>query len=626
MWSSFTVFGVGVVFTTAMSAAFSAPKFFLLRLGTLLAVYFLAVRWSKIQKVVLAKHQAGWLGIILVIVFFLTTFRSSTNLLSQSKFFEYLSWLLFFLVCWGGTSSEKFTADDPTFNHDRDLSFTILECLGIPLVVYGFMQHWNLDPIQWYPGGRQIFSTVGNAGAYAGLQAALLGITMMRFLKKSNILRFLLIEAETAALTWTYVRAPLFAFILAGLMIFSLLLAFKRTHLSKFLLVFLAALITSGLLLGYSHGTAEGKRIKPSTWNKDPDVLGRKYLFAKGFELFALNPWKGIGAGNFSWEYLKLRQDDPPFYKTRIGVGESTHNTFLDVAVEAGWIGGVCFLLVWVFTVSRLYLALRNSAQDEQLLIFTYLFPIFVLFISFQFLYPEPSTEALSGFLLGTSALANPSHFFQLRMTQKLRLGIVMAALCLLLAGTIYTVDVVMADWYAGEGKQASARDDFKGAIGSYNAALQWNRWNPSLYQALGKVYEQNNDSNHAFLNYKAAVQINPKNPFVWADLGRLAAIQHLRSLALTSYVHAIQLDPYNPIWYHDAALSALNLRAFPMALFCSREMFRLNPEDSQNALLLAHSLLASGRSKEAEVFLDAQIVRFSENVELRELKKKINR
>lgn len=541
------IFFIGIAYSLRQTNVFHDIKFFLFQSFAAVALMMLAWRWRK-TKSISAPRSFFW-------IFW-------AFCLSQSKTVEALVWVIF-------------TGALLLLIEEEAVSLAILEALGIPLVIYGLIQHFGADPIRWNPGGERIFSFLGNADICASVLAILIAITAVQSVFKPGIGRPVLLFFESAALYWTYSRGGLAALFVSD-SIFVLLIfvlpGFRcwrlRTLASTFLIIstifFCHRLMPRQTLAG---------RYSPETWHSDSDIQGRLYLMKKGMELVALHPWQGVGPGNFKFAYLLLRRDNPAFYRNRIALPESTHNTFLDVFVESGMMAGIAFLALWVWGGAAL---LMQCIQRERTDLLVVLIGLISLFVSLQFTFPDPTLKALSAFFIAAAA-ALCSEKKRILISQN-------TALLVLLLVSVVSIFSIL-DWakrlpasaYTRQGIDAMESHHPEEAVGYFRNALFWNPWVPDVWQRLGKSEEESGDAAHALLYYSQAVKLQKENPYYWAGIGRLAAINRWQKCSLTAYAEALHLDPYDPIFLHDAAVSAYSFGRIRLAQYYAKEERKLN-------------------------------------------------
>ncbi len=108
----------------------------------------------------------------------------------------------------------------------------------------------------------------------------------------------------------------------------------------------LALVLTNNVLVKHREGSDYGtvfERIKTINFNNSS---GRILYWQEGLKLFKENLIGGVGEGNFKIDYLKYGSKhitDSLVYPRRL------HNDFLEVAIETGIFGGLCYLSIFLF-------------------------------------------------------------------------------------------------------------------------------------------------------------------------------------------------------------------------------------------------------------------------------------
>ncbi len=587
----FFVCAVVLVFSTIFQKDFYAPKFFFFQLGVLTC--FSVFLWGLFvkKKSELAESFIPILTLLFLLWLAISSVFFSVPFLSQQKFFWYLTWGCFLLIVW------LLNLDLATL----EFSFLIFEFLAVPILLYGFIQHFGLDPIHWSPGGYRIFSTLGNADQFGTFLGVLICISMVKFLEKPKLLRFILIEMELIVLFWSYTRAPFISLFLIFVVLLAVAAGVPSLKLVFPRLFFLAACFgaTLAILFYVNSSPAAGGRFLPAALSKSPGVVGRLFLLKKGIEVLALHPFIGVGPGNFSYAYLPLTRKQPSFYRNRMAVAESTHNEFLDVLDEAGFPGGLFFLSLWVVSMIQALSGIETCEKKEAFIRLAVFAVLLSSFISLQFLYFGVSLGAFISYFMGASTSFSRRKF-SLMLTPR-ESGVILAILS---AGIVlwggYSVRILIGDFYHHSGAVRMKEQNWKRAGEDYSTAIFWDPWNPFLYDRLGKVFEASDQSNLALKNYSKALLGFDINPYFWADLGRLSAKKNWKNLALAAYEQAVDLDPYNSFFCHDAALTALKFKLYRLAYFYARQAHKLNPDNASDVYYMMISLLRMNRRKSA--------------------------
>jgi O-antigen ligase len=100
-----------------------------------------------------------------------------------------------------------------------------------------------------------------------------------------------------------------------------------------------------------------------------PDYQPQQYIgfrvenYGIGAKMFASHPLLGVGLGNFSENAASFGRSTIP-----VELGLDAHNTYLETIADAGLLGGLPYLLVWLLTLYELGLAAwRGNAAQRRL-------------------------------------------------------------------------------------------------------------------------------------------------------------------------------------------------------------------------------------------------------------------
>lgn len=586
MWIGLGINLIGLIFFIPAEHSFHSPKWLIFQLAFLSGLFIFGLKVLKEKKLVVGKNPMA----LFAFLFCAFVLKIAFQPLYLEKSLELITWVGFLLII----SLVDF--DSPAFEKII-LSF---EGLAFLIILYGFSQRFHLDPIQWNSEDTRIFSTIGNAAAFGSLVSALMALTLIRFIKKPNPGRWLLFEAEIAALFWSSTRTPFLSVIITGIILFIVLKRDKDLASSARRAVYM--LFSGGiafiLLFGLSRHSSNAERFTASYMKNDPDIKGRVYLLKKGMEVLTAHPWTGVGPGGFTQSYLKFRNDEPLFYRNRMASAENTHNAFLEAFVETGIPGGICFLGIWLSGLFILLNGFTKAPLEEKFKRLTIFIPLSVAFLNLQSIYPDVSMEALTAFLLGIIPWVANNKTHAVKLSKFTAFIIFTFAIVTSFPLAVYSIRTTMADVYAGLGDRQMDAKNWKNAQQQFTKAIKLKPWDAALYQKLGESYEYDNELAKSLGFYNMAVSLNPNNPYIWADIGRLAGKNRWRKRALTAYANALALDPFNAFLYHDAAITAERFGAFRLSLFFSREAYQINP-DAANTYQYGLALTQTGHVNE---------------------------
>ncbi len=238
---------------------------------------------------------------------------------------------------------------------------------GLPVAVYGILQHFGLDPLGWsygYHAGEGAFtivrppSTLGHA-SYLGTYLIYVGFAGVA-LAQYEVRRFWRIVGILAASTAVVgivlsgTRAAIAGAALGALILFVRMPVFRTRRVA---IAAVAALAGFVALTISPAGAGIRSRIH---WSLDEPLGGARPLLWRDSAAMALQrPLTGYGPETFQSEFpryqsVALSRAFPEFEH------ESPHNTLLDAAIEEGIPGLLLFCLVAAFSLRE---GFRGSPQ-----------------------------------------------------------------------------------------------------------------------------------------------------------------------------------------------------------------------------------------------------------------------
>jgi tetratricopeptide (TPR) repeat protein len=607
------VIATGGIFFTAAYTNFLGPKLLVFQLIILLLSLWFAISLFQTGTLSLCLHPIPFCALFYLFFTLLASSHNPTPFWGQQETLQIIVGILFLFLVWLIPMEKK----------DLEFSLTLLEFFAVPLILYGVLQHFNLDPFQWQAGKGRIFSFIGNADFFANYLAILISLSLARFLRKPNLLRPVLLLAEGTTLVWSYTRSPYLGLMISFFLSFVILTqkrGWKKTLL-PFAGMALAGLVFFTFLFYFSHSFE--KRFYFFKMWQSHDWQARVYFFKKGLEVLAFYPW-GVGPGNFSQAYPPFRQDEPYFLRDRLAIPGSTHNEFLDAFVSTGILGGISYFSLWLLALAFLFLKALNPISDEADDAIPLFLPLLTAFFTLQFIFLDISTLALTFFLIGSIKVFVKEEK-QITIPWINRTVLFAATLLFCFLWTYHAVRIFVAECYGGKARIAYTEKLYEKSAYLFAKAAKWNPWNPVLDQFAGKSYEFLGKAPQALKYYSKAILKEGNNPYFWADLGRLAGKIGLKKMALEAYQTATSLDPYNPFFLHDAAYTAFRFGDFRLALFWGKQAFALNPNDPSTIFYMAESYIQLGEMQKAKALVVKESPKFPKNPIFLTLKKEIH-
>lgn len=241
--------------------------------------------------------------------------------------------------------------------------------------VYGLLQHFGIDWIDWYPKEPRILSSFGNPTFFAAYLVLWLPMLLSAFLSAVSrrtrwVLGFLICLGYVCTI-YTYTRAAWLGWILSCLVYVAFALVFiGRPRLARASWVRSAAVLAGVLVLltfmamQRSPSTMQvGQRLASSFQTGESSNVQRIMIWRGALGIFRSHPVLGTGIGTFQMYlpgYLSRQ-----FYSTGDTViTDHAHNEFLEVASETGIVGLSLFLWLMGGCVTIVVRALRKADDD----------------------------------------------------------------------------------------------------------------------------------------------------------------------------------------------------------------------------------------------------------------------
>ncbi len=303
--------------------------------------------------------------VIMLFVFWASSVFSKNMELSMKDMYEYITAIMFGLICRNTINSEKLIK---TGIHVINISV-----LGVS--VYGFYQAFVLKPIQasWLdPNARnditfRIYSTLDNPNLLAIFMSMIIPLMLFMILYEKNILSkiyfviSLLISLMCLGLTFS--RTGMIGILASILLVIFLV--------NKKYILYLLGIITVSIPF---LPAVFVNRVK-SIGITDSTITYRFKIWETTGDMIRDNFVKGIGFG--SSNYYEVYKN----YLGRTKQVAHAHNTFLDIFVQSGIVGILVFLL-FIFKTFQYYLQEISNSNDK----FKKLFLITSLAVIFGFL------------------------------------------------------------------------------------------------------------------------------------------------------------------------------------------------------------------------------------------------
>lgn len=313
--------------------------------------------------------------------------------------------------------------------------------------------------------------------------------------------------------------------------------------------IFVFACLCGFLLLLFAGPAQSGGVISP---NYHYGTSSRAELFTRSLYLVSDFPFTGGGLGAFPALYSHYILGIP-FYNV-----PNSHNLFLDVAIEQGFVGGISFLMIYLISIWSAARSIADPAVSPtrplSLLVFAALIIAFLHGLVDDYLYNGNGT-ILGLALVGMFTSIRPESIDADTRKSQFGWGIIVIAIILMLI----SLSSLRSAWYANLGAVHMAKSELIGF-----PTDQW--YPPSRHPELDKA--------EYFL--KAALQFDPQHSVANHRLGLIAMLRGDYSSASGYLARAYAAAPghrgiikalgYSYAWLGDTEKATIWLRDIPEA------------------------------------------------------------
>jgi|GEM_PF-1540392 len=242
---------------------------------------------------------------------------------------------------------------------------------SIPVLLYGAMQFFQLDPFKWQDcfTGR-VFSTLGNQNYFGGYLAIVMLLTLSAWLDSKKIPARLGLSLLLAAQAWgLWVTSCRSAAVAVAVTAPLLILWRWRFNLRQARILLLGIVIAS--VIGTFVATAQGEKIVESLARWGDEV--RPLAWASAAGAVAARPWIGWGLSSFD---LAILDHATPSFIARMNesvacrgaVIDRAHSLWWELLVEVGAVGFVLWLLLMAMCVDAMLRAAADDVENRNLI------------------------------------------------------------------------------------------------------------------------------------------------------------------------------------------------------------------------------------------------------------------
>jgi O-antigen ligase len=338
----FAVLSITLFFDPGMADPFNVPKMLILVLFSAFLLSKLLYKKNAFKNDHLIR-RAG-LGCLLLFLFMaISAVLSSNKLISIfgengrkngliTYFALFIVFISFFII----------------FNATNVKNFVLLTIfIGQGLSIYGFLQLFNLDPIEWNIIYNPIILTVGNPNFAAALMAIVAvlvfplvfdsqtGIKLRLYISSLIIQLFMLILFSRAV-------QGIFTFII-GVFFISIWLGYLKNKKMTLILTSITLIPMSIVFLGLLQ-------IGPLTeiiYKQSISLRG--YYWRAGISMFLNHPVAGVGLDNYGSYFKQYREVGYPLSVGYVTGSNNAHNTFIQLFATGGFFVGLIYLILMLF-------------------------------------------------------------------------------------------------------------------------------------------------------------------------------------------------------------------------------------------------------------------------------------
>jgi len=482
------------------------PRLVLISSLATLAIYLIAREILNRRSVALPKARLTFMGIALFFTLAILNawFFSGTDLTKQfygqfGRNNGVLAYLGLIILLVSASFARK-------ANRGPWLMFAV-SIGGIANLVYGYIQFFGLDPIEWRNAYGPIVGTLGNPNfmssylALFGIYVASRLVFAQTFFEPKKTFLALLLAAVLFLIFQTGSVQGIFV-LLAGAIVLLVvktgLIRKNRITLVMFLISGTAAVV---LFRGFLGEGALGRYLYQSTFEV------RTFFWSAATRMLSANPFHGFGLDSFGDWYRKYRSEDATQFSGDINA-DSSHSVALDFAA---W-GGFPLLLSWISLILFvLWHSIRfirsNSDLDSD---FAFIFSAWLGFVLQSFISINQLTLATYGFtftgLLLSRVIKSSEESSNLKLFKGGRPSVAIFAV---LVGFTLALPPVLSD---ARFRSALLEQEGSRLIAASKA---WPR-NDSYMLYTAEILSRNGFEEEAVSLSREAIKVNPQNIRAW--------------------------------------------------------------------------------------------------------------
>lgn len=235
--------------------------------------------------------------------------------------------------------------------------------LSVLFIIYGLMQYFGNDFVEWNNPYNSIILTLGNpnfASALMSILAVLISSFVFIVNSKFKIPLALLVISLIIIIVQSNSRQGLVSFGL-GFSVFLIIYLYINIRkiaiwLSIFLIPFFLLLIAGMLQIG---------PLTQLIYKASVSIRG--YYWRAGLEMFQSNPLFGVGVDNYGEYFRTYREKQYPLTYGFTITSDNAHNVPIQLFATAGVFTGMLYLILIFLIITSTLRALKNSSNKDKL-------------------------------------------------------------------------------------------------------------------------------------------------------------------------------------------------------------------------------------------------------------------
>ncbi len=437
-------------------------------------------------------------------------------------------------------------------------TFYVLALSSVIPCIYGIIQHFALDPIEWaHPSYERVLASFGNPTYFAAYLVLVIPITLLLYLDEDNALLkwglLALAGTQLACLLWTYSRGPWLGLLvtLSVGFVFPTFLGARSFMLDRGMRIYVGILVLAVVVVAISIGGGIVERAKTSVDMGDLSNVQRALQWKAGYRVFLEHPIIGVGPGA-----LKIYMPEkltPSFFYTGIATAsEHAHNEFIEVAAETGIIGLGIFL--WILIVA--FICAVHSPFGKALIPWVLAGAISgflicnLVGVAMRYSVGAVYFWVFLGLLSGVARVDKHQKEFSFGCRTRFHpIALWTFALLIFIGASALSIRPFIASIEQKRADNLFVQDRMEEAIPTYRKALLLNPYNVVAKYNLAICYTKLGDYNSALSTYAGLERL-------WPDIGRIhfnkgtiyAAMGNL-SLARKELERAAKIDGLPDTW-----------------------------------------------------------------------------